>query len=71
MPVFTAIFSKSVSNDTGHERKVCQQVIEVEADNRSLALASAKERFCVLQLIPDWSLHADEISLSQSPKSQA
>jgi hypothetical protein len=63
MPLYTATFYKTVSDDTGHERRVCQRVLEVEASTRALALVPAKELFCMLERISDWSWHADEIDL--------
>jgi hypothetical protein len=65
MPLYTATFYKTVSNDTGHERRVCQRVLEVEASTRALAIVPAKELFCMLERISDWSWHADEIALHE------
>lgn len=63
MPLYSATFYKTVSDDTGHERKVCQRIVNVEANTRSSALVSAKALFCGLERISDWSWHADEIAL--------
>jgi len=65
MPVYTATFYKTVSDDTGHERKVCQRVVEVEANTQASALVSARDLFCMLERIADWSWHADEIGLHE------
>jgi hypothetical protein len=67
MPRYTAIFVKTVCNDMGRERKICQRVVEVRAETRAAALASAKARFCALENIPDWSLYADDIALQREP----
>jgi hypothetical protein len=67
MPRYTAIFVKTVCNDMGRERKVCQRVVEVHADSRAAALASAKARFCALENISEWSLYADDIALQLKP----
>jgi hypothetical protein len=64
MPTYTAIFYKTVSNDTGHERRVCQRVVRVEALTHASALVLAKDRFCTLVRIQDWSTHADNVALS-------
>jgi hypothetical protein len=55
MPLYAVSFYKTVSDDTGHERKVCQRVVEVDADTRALALVEAKQLFCNLEGISDWS----------------
>lgn len=65
MPLYAVSFCKTVSDDTGHERKVCQRVVEVDADTRTLALVEAKQLFCALERISDWSWHADEIALHE------
>jgi hypothetical protein len=67
MPRYTATFSKIVSNDTGHERKICQREFVVEAKSRAAAAAAAKEQFCALQGVPNWCFHADELSLRREP----
>jgi len=65
MPLYAASFYKTLSDDTGHERRVCQRVVEVDAGTRTLALVEAKELFCALERISDWSWHADEIALHE------
>jgi hypothetical protein len=70
MPRYTAIFVKTVCNDVGRERKICQRVVEVHADSRAAALSSSKARFCALEQIPEWSLRADGIALQREPSSR-
>ena len=67
MPRYTATFSKIVSNDTGHERQICQREFVVEARSKAAAVEAAKERFCALEGVPNWRLHADELSLQREP----
>jgi hypothetical protein len=63
MPRYTATFSKIISNDTGHERKICQREFVVEAKSKATAAEAAKNRFCTLEGVPNWALHADELCL--------
>src|SRR3954466_11737129 len=65
MPLYTATFYKTVSDDTGHERRVCQRVVEVEASTRASALVAARELFCMRERISDWSWHADDMALHE------
>lgn len=67
MPRFTAVFSKTVCNDVGRERRICQRVVEVRAPTRTAALAAAKARFCALEHISDWSVHSDGVALRREP----
>jgi hypothetical protein len=59
MPIFRIRFIKTVSNDTGHERQVCQRAVEIEAEDALAALGPARAAFCELEQIPDWSYRAD------------
>jgi hypothetical protein len=59
MPCYRVSFFKTVSDDTGHERAVCQRAVEVEANDPDAALRPARELFCKLENIPHWSVHAD------------
>ena len=48
----------------GREREVCQSSIEIDAADEGLATETAKRKFCELQSLRDWSLHADRIKIS-------
>ena len=61
MSRFVVRFMKDVLGDNGREREVCQSSIEVDAADEGPATETAKRRFCELQSLRDWSLHADRI----------
>jgi len=65
MPTFQVRFLKAVSDDTGHERKVCQRALEVEADCWAGALSAAREQLGRAESTPDWMRHADAIELAR------
>jgi len=64
MSRFVVCFMKDVLGDNGREREVCQSSIEIDAADRGLATETAKRKFCELQSLRDWSLHADRIKIS-------
>ena len=61
MSRFIVYFMKDVLGDNGREREVCQSSIEIDAADEGLATETAKRKFCELQALCDWSLHADRI----------
>jgi len=63
MPMFEVRFLKAVSDDTGHERKVCQRALEVEAECWAGALAAARDQLCGAESTSDWMRYADAIEL--------
>ena len=65
MPMFEVRFLKAVSDDTGHERKVCQRALEVEAECWAGALSAAREQLDSAECTPDWMRHADAIELNR------
>jgi len=64
MSRFVVCFMKDVLGNNGHEREVCQSSIEIDAPDEGLATETAKRKFCELQSLRDWSLHADRIKIS-------
>jgi hypothetical protein len=56
-------FMKDVLGDNGHESEVCQSALEIDASDEGQATEMAKRRFCELQALRDWSLHADRIQI--------
>jgi hypothetical protein len=50
---------KTVTDDTGHDRQVCQCAIEIDAESAESALRPARALFCKLEEIADWSHRAD------------
>jgi hypothetical protein len=65
MPRFEVRFLKAVSDDTGHERKVCQRALEVEADCWAGALSAAREQLGTTEGTSDWMRYADAIELER------
>ena len=63
MPIYRVQFMKTVADDTGHEREVCQRAVEVEADSAEAALRPAQALFCELERIGDWSQRSDRCEM--------
>jgi hypothetical protein len=64
MSVFVVRFMKHVLGDNGRENEVCQSSLEIDAPNEGQAAELAKRKFCEMQSLCDWSLHADRIKIS-------
>ncbi len=63
MPRYVIHFMKDVLGDNGRAAEVCQGSLEVDASTEGLATEMAKQRFCKMQALCDWSLHADRIKV--------
>jgi hypothetical protein len=63
MPHFRVKFLKNVSDATGHEHKMCQREIDVEAETEAAAIEEAKTRFSSAEHSGEWSLRADAIEV--------
>jgi hypothetical protein len=63
MSRFVVCFMKDVLGNNGREREVCQSSIEIDAADEGMATETAKRKFCELQSLRDWSLHADRIKM--------
>jgi hypothetical protein len=66
MSLFVIRFMKDVLGDNGCEREVCQGSLEIDAFDEGQATEMAKQKFCELQALRDWSLHADRIQVKSS-----
>jgi hypothetical protein len=66
MSLFVIRFMKDVLGDNGREREVCQGSLEIDASSEGLATEMAKQKFCELQALCDWSLHADRIQVKSA-----
>ena len=66
MSIFVVRFMKDVLGDNGREREVCQSSLEIDASNEGQAREMAKLKFCELQALRDWSLHADRIQVKSA-----
>jgi hypothetical protein len=63
MPRYVIHFMKNVLGQNGREAEICQSTVEIDASNEGQATELAKRRFCELQALREWSLHADRIQV--------
>jgi hypothetical protein len=63
MSHYVVHFMKDVLGGNGRECEICQSTIEIEAPSEILATELAKQKFCQLEHLCDWSLHADRIKI--------
>jgi hypothetical protein len=63
MPRYVIHFMKNVLGENGREAEICQRTLEIDASSEGQATDLAKKRFCELQALRDWSLHADRIQI--------
>jgi hypothetical protein len=66
---YVVTFFKTVTDDCGHDREICQRTIEVAAADKGAALSEAAAEFCRLDGISGWSLHADRYEVSNIDQS--
>jgi hypothetical protein len=63
MSHYVVHFMKDVLGGNGRECEICQSILEIDAASESQATELAKQRFCQLESLCDWSLHADRIKI--------
>jgi hypothetical protein len=63
MSRYVVCFMKDVLGENGRQREVCQSTLEIDAANEGQAAEQAKQKFCELKALADWSLHADRIEV--------
>ncbi len=63
MSRFVVRFMKDVLGEYGRQCEVCQGTVEVDAEDEGKATELAKQKFCQMQALCDWSLHADRINV--------
>jgi hypothetical protein len=63
MSHYVVYFMKDVLGENGRECEICQSILEVDAPSESQATELAKQKFCQLESLCDWSLHADRIKI--------
>jgi hypothetical protein len=66
MTRYIARFMKDVLGENGCEREICQRSLELEASNQARAVDVAKTKFCEIESITDWSLHADRVGIAEA-----
>ena len=63
MPRFVARFFKDVLGEAGRVGEICQCTVELDASNERQATEFAKQKFCDLHGLHDWTLHADRFEV--------
>jgi len=63
MSRFVGRFYKKILGENGRVNDVCQCIVELDAIDKDHAEAIAKERFCSMHGVVDWTLHADRIEV--------
>jgi hypothetical protein len=61
-------FLKTVCNDRGDERSICQRALEVDSAGEEAAVELAKRLFCSREQVSDWSLRSDSYEV-EGPES--
>ncbi|WP_315705521.1 MULTISPECIES: hypothetical protein [unclassified Bradyrhizobium] len=63
MSRYVVNFMKDVLGENGRQCEICQSTLEIDAADEKLAAELAKKKFCEMQELRDWSLHADRIQV--------
>jgi hypothetical protein len=63
MSRFVVRFFKDVLGDAGRVGGICQCTVELDASNEGQAAEIAKQKFCDLHGVHDWTLHADRFDV--------
>jgi hypothetical protein len=66
MSRFIVRFMKDVLGENGRETEICQRSLEVDASSESHATELAKKKFCEVEALREWSLHADRNQVRQA-----
>ena len=66
MTRYIARFMKDVLGDNGHQSEICQRFVEVEAPSKRKAAELAKVKFCEVEGVSDWALHADRVNIVEA-----
>jgi hypothetical protein len=66
MSQFVVRFMKGILGENGRAAEICQSSMEIDASNKIDAAETAKKRFCVIEDVTDWSLHADWIQVKEA-----
>jgi hypothetical protein len=66
MSRFVVRFMKDVLGGNGRQAEICQSSLEVDASSEGQATELAKKKFCEIEALCEWSLHADRILVRQA-----
>jgi len=64
MSHYVVHFMKDVLGENGRQCEICQSTLEIEAADPDVAAELAKKKFCEMEALCDWSLHADRIRVN-------
>lgn len=59
-------FMKDILGENGRHAEICQSLLEVEAKSTGDATEIAKKKFCELERLNEWSLHADRVHVAET-----
>jgi hypothetical protein len=57
---------KNVLGENGHEAEICQRSVEIEALSPGDATELAKIKFCEIECLGNWMLHADCVRIAEA-----
>ncbi|WP_407180494.1 hypothetical protein [Bradyrhizobium sp. STM 3562] len=63
MSRYVVSFMKDVLGGNGRQIEVCQKTLEIDASSEGEATELAKQKFCKVEHLCEWSLHADRIQI--------
>jgi hypothetical protein len=64
MARYVVRFMKGVLGENGHEAEIC--LMEIEAADKLKAADLAKVKFCEIECVKEWSLHADSVRVTDA-----
>lgn len=66
MTRYIAQFMKDVLGENGCQREICQRSLEIDGSTQVHAADLAKTKFCEIENVKDWSLHADRVRIIET-----
>jgi hypothetical protein len=63
MSRFIARFYKRVLGENGQVGDICQCTVELDVADDAQAVDAAKQKFCEMHGVRDWTLHADRLEV--------
>lgn len=68
MSHFVVSFMKDVLGGNGRQIEVCQRKLEIDATDEGQAAELAKQQFCKVERLREWSLRADRFKIMTSDR---
>ncbi|WP_027582687.1 hypothetical protein [Bradyrhizobium sp. Ai1a-2] len=66
MARFIARFYKRVLGENGQVGDICQCTVDLDVPDNAQAVDVAKQKFCEMHGVHDWTLHADRLEVKQA-----